>query len=448
MADNVRERLREARQFLADGMWRSEFEPKTWASRGVRLLQFTSMVGEGFVRDQLLLRASALTYFSVLSIVPVLAIVGSIATAVGVTENLVGVFVDQISARFPGAGEQLGDIVRNADIGGLGSLGAVALFLTTIFGISNIEQALNHIWGVKQGRTWARKLPDYLAVLIIAPLLLGAGLSMATTIKSQWVVQKLLEYPLFEIAYSLGLKQFPTLVLAGAFTFLFWFLPNTHVRAFAAFLGGAVTAVAVNGALGLYVSMSVGAARANALYGGFAQLPLFFVWIYFFWAIVLFGAEVAFAYQNLELYRREVRGRNPDPAERESIGLRIVIEVARAFRDGAPPWTADRLAETMHVPVRAVRDVIQNLRDQRILVALGEAEPEDGYQLGRPAERIDIPMILAAVRGVREPTAGDPRVREVVDRILAAMGEGEAKAAQGQSLADVLAGMPTSTDPP
>lgn len=448
MADNVRERLREARQFLADGMWRSEFEPKTWASRGVRLLQFTSMVGEGFVRDQLLLRASALTYFSVLSIVPVLAIVGSIATAVGVTENLVGVFVDQISARFPGAGEQLSDIVRNADIGGLGSLGAVALFLTTIFGISNIEQALNHIWGVKQGRTWARKIPDYLAVLIIAPLLLGAGLSMATTIKSQWVVQKLLEYPLFEIAYSLGLKQFPTLVLAGAFTFLFWFLPNTHVRAFAAFLGGAVTAVAVNGALGLYLSMSVGAARANALYGGFAQLPLFFVWIYFFWAIVLFGAEVAFAYQNLELYRREVRGRNPDPAERESIGLRIVIEVARAFRDGAPPWTADRLAETMHVPVRAVRDVIQNLRGQRILVALGEAEPEDGYQLGRPAERIDIPMILAAVRGVREPTAGDPRVREVVDRILAAMGEGEAKAAQGQSLADVLAGMPTSTDPP
>ena len=448
MADNVRERLRKARQFLADGMWRSEFEPKTWASRGVRLLQFTSMVGEGFVRDQLLLRASALTYFSVLSIVPVLAIVGSIATAVGVTENLVGVFVDQISARFPGAGEQLSDIVRNADIGGLGSLGAVALFLTTIFGISNIEQALNHIWGVKQGRTWARKIPDYLAVLIIAPLLLGAGLSMATTIKSQWVVQKLLEYPLFEIAYSLGLKQFPTLVLAGAFTFLFWFLPNTHVRAFAAFLGGAVTAVAVNGALGLYLSMSVGAARANALYGGFAQLPLFFVWIYFFWAIVLFGAEVAFAYQNLELYRREVRGRNPDPAERESIGLRIVIEVARAFRDGAPPWTADRLAETMHVPVRAVRDVIQNLRGQRILVALGEAEPEDGYQLGRPAERIDIPMILAAVRGVREPTAGDPRVREVVDRILAAMGEGEAKAAQGQSLADVLAGMPTSTDPP
>ncbi|MCH8131151.1 MAG: YihY/virulence factor BrkB family protein [Myxococcales bacterium] len=301
---------------------------------------------------------------------------------------------------------------------------------------------------MKQERTWARKLPDYLAVLIIAPLLLGAGLSMATTIKSQWLVQKLLEYPVFEIAYSLGLKQLPTLVLAGAFTFLFWFLPNTPVRAFAAFLGGAVTAVAVNGALGLYVSMSVGAARANALYGGFAQLPLFFVWIYFFWAIVLFGAEVAFAYQNLELYRREVRGRNPDPAERESIGLRIVIEVARAFRDGAAPWTADRLAETMHVPVRAVRDVIQNLRDQRILVALGEAEPEDGYQLGRPAERIDIPMILAAVRGVREPTAGDPRVREVVDRILAAMGEGEAKAAQGQSLADVLAGMPTSTDPP
>ena len=101
MADNVRERLREARQFLADGMWRSEFEPKTWASRGVRLLQFTSMVGEGFVRDQLLLRASALTYFSVLSLVPVLAIVGSIAPAAGASAHLVGGLVAQLPARRP-----------------------------------------------------------------------------------------------------------------------------------------------------------------------------------------------------------------------------------------------------------------------------------------------------------------------------------------------------------
>jgi membrane protein len=445
--DNAHDRLTQARHFLTEGIWLGEFEPQTWTNRGVRLLQFVYIVVEGFVRDHLLLRASALTYFSVLSIVPVLAIVGSVATAVGVTENVVGMFVERISARFPGAGETLGEIVANANIGGLGTLGAVTLFLTTVLGISNIERALNHIWGVKQDRSWGRRLPDYLAVLIIAPLLLGAGLSMATTIKSQWVVRKLLEFPGFDRAYDLGLQQLPTLVLAGAFTFLLWFMPNTRVRPFAAFLGGFVTAVGVNAALGLYVNMSVGAARANALYGGFAQLPLFFVWIYFFWAIVLFGAEVAFAYQNLDLYRREVRGRNPDPAEREAIGLRIVLEVGRAFRDGSRPWTAEALAETLVVPVRAVRGVIDDLIEKRILVALDGDDRSGGYQLGRPAEQIDVTLILSALRGEREPAAADDDVRRAVDRILAEVGESEAKGAGSQTLADVLAGLPASPDP-
>jgi membrane protein len=432
------DRWSQAMAFLTEGLWRQELEPRTWTARGVRLLQFSIMVGEGFVRDQLLLRASALTYFTVLSIVPMLAIVSSVVTALGVTENVVGPVIDQFATVSPQVADQLREFVQNANIAGLGTLGALTLFLTTVLGISNIERSLNHIWGVKQERPWSRRLPDYLAVLIVAPLLLGAGLSAATTVKSQWIVQRLLEYPVFELLYNLGLKQLPMLMLAGAFAFLYWFLPHTSVRAFAACLGGLVAALGVNAALGVYVGFSVGAARADALYGAFAQVPLFFVWVYFFWAIVLFGAEIAFGYQNLELYVREVRGERAGPAEREAIGLRIAIEIGRGFRDQSRPWTEDELSDALRVPVRTVRDVLVPLQRARIVAAADGSEAEGGWLLGRPAERIAVVDVLAALRGPREPAAGDAEVNRAVETLLSELSAGESKAADGRTLADVL----------
>jgi len=445
-AERAQDWVDRAGAFLSEGMWRAELEPRTWTARGIRLLQFAVMVGEGFVRDRLLLRASALTYFTVLAIVPVLAIVSSVVTALGITENVVGAILDQIAVVSKDVADRIREFVANANIAGLGTLGAATLFLTTVLGISNIERALNHIWGVKQDRPWARRLPDYLAVLIVAPLLLGVGLSLATTVKSQWVVQKLLEVPVFATFYDLGLSQFPNFVLSLAFAFLYWFMPNTSVRPFAALVGGVVAALAVNGALGLYVGASVGVSRANALYGGFAQLPLFFLYTYVFWAIVLFGAEIAFAYQNLELYAREVRGERAGPAEREAIGLRMVLAIGQAFRHGADPWSAPELADSLRVPVRTVRDVLVPLQQARIVSRVEENDKSDAFQLGRPADRILVTDVLSSLRGSREPVAGDLEATAAVEELLAELREGEAKAASGRTVRDLLDGV-TSHDP-
>ncbi len=438
LAQRARVWFERAQRFVRDDLWSTELDPRTWAGRGLRLLRFGFVVGEGFVRDRLMLRASALTYFTVLSIVPLLAIVGSIVTALGVTENIVAPIIDRIGEVAPDVADTLRERVQQVNIAGLGTLGAVALFLTTILGISNIERALNHIWGVQHNRSWSRRLPDYLAVLIVAPMLLGAGLSMATTVKSQFIVQKLLQFPIFELFYDLGLRQLPTVVLAGAFAFLYWFLPNTQVRIGSALLGGTIAGVLVVIAQGLYIEFSVGAARADALYGTAAFLPLFFVWVYVFWALVLFGAEIAFAHQHLALYRREVHGPPASAAQREAVGLRITLEVARAFRDREEPWTDDRLAEALHVPVRTVRDVLVPLQNSGVVAALAGARKEGGYQLGRPAEDISIPDVIGAVRGRREAMRGDARVNETVESVLSELAEGEVKAAAGETLADLL----------
>ncbi len=445
MIGSLVERLQRARIFLTQELWSAE--PEKPSELGVvRALQFSIMVGEGFVRDQLMLRASALTYFTVLSIVPVLAIVSSIVTAIGVTENVLGPFFDAIREVAPDVADKLQEFVQSANIGALGSVGAATLFLTTVLGISNVERSLNHIWGVSQDRRWGRRLPDYLAVLIVAPLLLGAGLSAAASVKSQWIVQQLLEFPFFEVAWETGLRHVPMALMGGAFAFLYWFLPNTHVRALAAILGGLVAAVGVNAALALYVGLSVGAARASVLYGTFAQLPLFFIWTYLFWAIVLFGAEIAFAYQNLSIYRREVRGAVPGPAEREQIGLSIAVEVARRFRDGLPAAEAEALSEQLTAPVRAVRDVAAQLVANGILSARMLDDGAEGLQLGRPAERVQVADILAALRGDRGDAQGDARLGGLVESVLSELDETASKGAGGRTLAELLAVLVSARD--
>ncbi|MFI5217157.1 MAG: YhjD/YihY/BrkB family envelope integrity protein [Candidatus Limnocylindria bacterium] len=411
-------------------------------SRLLRALQFAVMIGEGFVRDHLLLRATALSYFTVLSLIPLLAVVISIVGSVGIGGDFADMIVRQIAAGNPEAQAGILTRIRDVNFAGLGTLGAAVLLVTTVLCISTVEADLNAIWGVRQQRTLTRRFADYLAVLVVGPLLLATALSLATTLQSQWLVQRLIEYRFFSLVYDLGLQQAPTVVLAVAFSFLYWFLPNTPVRPFAALLGGAVAGVLVVLAQGIYLSLVVGSARYDAIFGGFAALPLLFVWIYLFWAMVLFGAEVAFAYDNLPLYRREVRGRAASPADNEAIGLRIALEVARGFRDAAPAWTADALAEVLDVPVRTVRAVLVDLERAGVVTARGAVEEEGGYQLGRPAESIPVTTVVRALRGVREKARGDPGVSSAVDGVLGELEAGAEKGAAGRSLADLLASLP------
>jgi len=431
-----------ARDFLREGLWSGEGVPGAPGPRLRRLLQFAVMTGEGFVRDHLLLRASALSYFSVLSLIPLLAVTISIVGSIGIGGSFAELIVAQFTAGNPEARARILERVQSVNFAGLGTLGAAALFVTTVLGISNVEGALNAIWGVRQQRTLARRFSDYLAVLVVAPLLLTTALSLTTTLESQWLVQKLIEYRVFALLYDVGLQQAPTVVLAAAFAFLYWFLPNTQVRPLAAGLGGAVAGVLVVVAQRLYLDLVVGSARYDAVFGGFAALPLLFVWIYLFWAIALFGAEVAFATDNLPRYRREVRGRAASPAEREAIGLRIALEVARAFRDEAPAWTADALSEALDVPVRSVRDVLVDLERAGVVAARGAVEKEGGYQLGRPAERVPVTSVVRALRGVREAAAGEPDVSAAAAGVLSEVEAGVEKLVAGRTLADLLVKLP------
>jgi len=286
-------------------------------------------------------------------------------------------------------------------------------------------------------------------VLTVAPILTAAALSLATTLQSEPMVERLLAYPTFAWLDDAGLVQLPKILFVVAFSFLYAFFPNTRVKLTSALLGGVVATILFSMARYAYVDLSVGAARYNVLFGSMVALPLILAWIYICWAVILFGAEVAFAHQNLALYRREVRGESVAPAERESVGLRIAVEIGRSFRAHEAPPSGERLSEDLGVPVRMVREILVAFEQAGLIAPSGQDDRDPGYLPAQPLDDIKLLDLLVAMRGRRivdvdsvavsaQTVAVDRAVDELLDQLDGVVAEFSTR----RSLADILPEQP------
>jgi membrane protein len=394
------EGLRSIQIRLASELW--AYEPNaSLPVRGLRATaQLIALTARGFQNDQLLLRASALTYVTALSIIPMLGVVIAILGVVGGDESIVNFAIDQLTTVAPEVRETVRGYAAGLDFSRFGTTGGAIVFGMAIFALRHLEQTLNEIWGVTRNRSWARRFSDYLAVMVVAPISIGVAVSLATTLQSEPIVTALLGNPVFAKIYGLGLAQVPVLVLFLGFTFLFWFFPNTTVQIRAAALGGAVSAVLFSMARTLYVDFQVGAATYQVVFGALSAVPLILAWLYVCWAVLLLGAEVAFATQNLPYARREMRSGETSPAQREAIALEIGVEVAQRFEGQQSPPSSERLAETLDEPVRLVRRLTDDLERAGILRAILPRGTEAvGYVPARPTRDLTVGEILRAVRG-------------------------------------------------
>lgn len=392
--------IRSARDWLGRALW----EPLPGASLIVRGLrssaQLIALTARGFKSDQLLLRASALTYVTALSIIPLLGVVIAILGLVGGDDAIVNFAIDQLTSVAPEVRETVREYATRLDLATFGRIGGAVVFGTAILALRHLEMTLNDIWGVANSRGWARRFSDYLAVLVIAPISVGVAVSLATTLQSEPAVAELLGHPIFARVYGQGLAQLPLLVLFLGFTFLYWFFPNTTVRIRAAALGGLVAAVLFSATRAVYVDFQVGAATYAAVFGALSAVPLILLWLYACWAVVLLGAEVAFAVQNLPFARREMRGGAASPAQSEAIALEIAVEIVRSFQSQQAPPTADALADALDEPVRLVRRLIDELERADLVRGVLTSEDEDtAYAPARPASDLTVGEVLRAVRG-------------------------------------------------
>jgi membrane protein len=320
----------------------------------------------------------------------------------------------------------------------LGGVASGVLLATTVLVVGRVEQALNTLWGITQRRPWARRVPDYLAVLVITPMLIGVAISLRTFFESQTLVREALEYPALRFLYAGGLRWAPLLLVITGLSFLYWFLPNTRVRRRSALFGGVIAGLLFNGAQLVYVQLTIGVRhRMDEAFAASAWIVMFLIWVYVSWAIVLLGAEAAYAHQTLSLYRREVRGKGAGPAARETIGLAIALCCARAFRDRTPPWQADALSDVLDVPLRTVRDVLRSLEEAEIVAPCG-GESTGAYQMARPAEQVRVADVLTALRGNASYPLGVADLSRTVNEAIAEVEQAAGAVAESRTLRDLI----------
>ena len=331
--------------------------------------------------------------------------------------------------------------IDNTNVGQLGAAGVVALLVSVLTLLSNIEESFNYIWGVKETRTLLRRFADYFSVVTIGPLFLLAAISMTTTIESQAFVQALLEMAFVGQIIFLLFKVLPFVVMWAAFTGLYIFMPNTRVNFRAALVWGILGGTLWQLAQWVYVHFQVGVSRYNAIYGTLAALPIFMVWIYLSWLIVLLGLEVTYACQNLRTLHREIRGRDVNFASRELVALTVLLVTAETFYRGEKPWGLERISTELELPPRLARSVLAELLRLGLISEVQDGDGgEPAFQPGRAPENLNIHEVIESLRadGISYTELRKTPEREVIREVERRIMEAGRQSLEGVTLADLV----------
>ena len=396
--------ISEAIKFATTDIWRirsRDLPRPRWFL--IRLLRILILSVRGLLEDRGTLRASALTFWSSLSVVPVVAMLFGIAKGFGFERNL----ERQLLERLEGQEEVVSWIIKFAHAalettrgGVIAGVGILFLFWTIIKVLGNIENSFNDIWGVKKGRPIIRKITDYLSLMLIGPVLFVVSSTATVLITSQvkTFVQKIsLLGAISPIIFSM-LKLLPYAAIWVLFIFMYIFLPNTKVRFRSGALAGIIAGTLYQIFQSVYIIFQIGVAKYNAIYGGFAALPLFLIWLQVSWLIVLFGAEISFAHQNVDTYEFEPDCLGVSHSFKRLLSLRLVQLLVKDFSAGERWCDETEISQKLEMPIRLVRQILYDLVEARIISPVKvDDDKTSAYQPALHPERISIKYVVDAL---------------------------------------------------
>ncbi len=303
---------------------------------------------------------------------------------------------------------------ESVDFSKMGTLGLLFVF-ATVFGLMwNIESAFNAIWGLKATRSWYRIFSDYMMVVLLLPFLVAGVLSVTAVLTSGPIAERL-----GVLAY--GLRGIQYIVIWAAFAVLYAMVPNTKVMWRYALLGGVVAGTLWCLTSWAYVELQIGVSRNSLVYSSFVLFPLLLMWIHISWIILLFGAELTFAYQNEKTFAMERHAAGASHAYREAVGLRAMVEVCRRFDSGESGLAVADAAQEWNVPTRLINQTL-DLLEEVGLVRRCSTEPVT-YAPSRSIHKITIGDVVHSLReSGREPSAlrQDELLRPLLEEVSAA----------------------------
>jgi len=465
--------IKQTKDFFTEGLWVTDYSGRAWPKRALIFLVRTLMViGKGYKEDKCSLQASALTYITMVSLVPMLAIMLAFCKGIGLQNRLmdaigieeikeidnsgeeeitfrirqvakatadcdstgqeqvqtetqeaepqaapatdeqpddasvegdtappdsaeateeeatavpsVNKILDQAIATQSGLASSLPEsvqkilvsifsYVQKTNFAAMGIVGSLMVLISVIFSISKLEVTLNSIWGISKGRPFLRQFGEYLLLLILIPILFLIAFGASSLMSPEF----LLRYIPWQSSYLatvllLLARAISSLFVVGAFGLFYIYMPNTKVRLMPGMIAGLFASILWAAAQWAYISLQIGLARYNAIYGTFAIVPFFLGWMYASWSIILLGAEVSFALQNNRTLSLEKNADNASFGARIEVATLVLYEVCRQYQIGGGPWSFQSFARRTDLPVRVLRKVVDILENGKLLVRVSD----------------------------------------------------------------------------
>jgi len=401
---NLQRKLSKISPFLKREIWTIRLKDlPRWKSAIVRTLRVIVLSVRGFNEDKVVLRASALTYFSLLSIVPVVAMAFGIAKGFGLDKMLEKILRNNLSNQkevldwIMKFSKKMLDTTKGGFIAGIG----LALLVYSVMRLlANIEEAFNDIWEVRKQRTLSRKFTDYMAIMIIAPVLVILASSLTVWIQSyiKGAAHQLEVLRMFSSYILFFLQLLPYTLIWILFTVTYMIMPNTKVNFKAAMIAGIVVGTVYQIVQWGYIKFQIGISQYNTVYGSFAALPLFLVWIQLSWLIILMGAEFAFSLQNVEGYEFKDVSFRISQSFKKLLGLYITHRLIKDFCSGLPGKTIKELSKELDIPPHFVKKILDELNIAHVVSKIKKPDIDEyAFQPAQDVEKLSIYFVMQAL---------------------------------------------------
>lgn len=383
-------------QFLTVGIWRVTDEEATPLQHRIyACIKIVLLSIRQFTADRIPVRASALTYSTLLSIIPILALLFAIARGLGfdaLMENQFRTSVTQQQAEL--IITWVNSYLEHAQSGIFIGVGLIMLLWTVLILTDNIERSFNAIWQVKHPRTVFRKITDYFSMLLLLPLLIV--ISSGLTIFMTTYVKQMDNYLLLGPVLKFLVRMIPYTLTWGMFIGLFVFIPNTKVRLSHAILPGILAGSAFQAFQYFYINSQIWVSNYNAIYGSFAAIPMFLLWTQISWTICLLGAEMSYISQNLDAFSFGKETENISRRYHDFFCTIILAAICKRFEQAKVPYTAEELSREHRIPIRLTKRILYELQDMHLIYeAVSDEKGRDiTYIPGVDINRLTVGMLL------------------------------------------------------
>ena len=379
--------------------------PLSEISRGkiflFKQLKIILLAARGFSNDKVQLRASALTFYSLLSIIPVIAIAFAIAKGFNLDQNLKQLITDKFQTQQEVLNWLLmhaGNALEETRGGPIAGVGIIVLFWSVISLLNHIESSFNHIWQIRSSRPWYRKFTDYLTIMLIAPVFIILSSSMKVFIGTE-LAEYMTQAPIldfFKPLISFLFRMAPFIISWTVLTILFIIMPNTKVKVIPALISAIIAGSILQGLQWLYIDLQFGISKLSAIYGSFAAIPLLILLLQSSWIIVLLGAELSFANQNVSRYEFDSDSLNISNYQKRALVIMILHMIIRNFSLGEKPISAENIANSLKIPARLAIDILQDLSNVQLVSEIHENEHKERlYQPALDINRLTISFVFS-----------------------------------------------------